>query len=1221
MTVGDGEARRRAIEETGRSFVMEAAAGTGKTHTLISRILHLILEKGPQGPPLRLSEICAITFTEKAADEMKARLRLELEKKLEESAAPDAAERILQALDDLETAAVSTFHSFAAGLLKERPIEAGIDPRFSSLDDIRSELFFRETWAAWVADALRRRDPTLEKALRGGFRLQDLQDLAKDLRDHRPAIRDMQCAAPDEEKISAKIKNRLDEGCGFMDSLLNPADKLAAFLESAIDWLVNPDPSAEILKKPGGAGAKANWVGGKDTVAEVREFLREIVDLQISFIQIPARRLMYETVQWLCSDFLLKEWEKKKSSAGYLDFDDLLYLARELLRGHDGVRIEFQERYKTLLVDEFQDTDPIQLEIALLLASKRGDSSPEPGRLFIVGDPKQSIYRFRGADIETYLEFAHEEKLPAICVERLTINRNFRSVPSILRFADEAFAEVIRPPDDGNYQSSYTAFNDEGARREEPGAPSVHILDDDAEEGDERKNEEVAALEAERIAKLIRLICLPGDSDIYRVYDAEAPGGRRTARYGDIAILLPTLSYSDALEDALREAGITYVLEGGRLYYTRGEVGSAVTALSAIANPRDEVALYGALRSIFFGISDEDLLRARMEGIALDYRRPVHRDSPLYAPFEILRELHKQRHERTASETFEILLQETGAREILAARGRQRLANLAKIGRTLRAIAREGKNGFSRTIELLSTLEKEELNESESRLAEARSDAVRVMTIHKSKGLDFPIVIAAGLGLKRKTQPKTLLADRHNLKMFAVKTGGREAGRWTEGWEELYEGDRRREEAELARLLYVALTRARDGLIISAHTCNRAETEEGAFAPDVSGTRLEPLEAVLHKCLADESLARRIDVKQLDSARIDQWLAGATAPGRPYSDQRENSRSNGIEGVEREYRELRGLIENTPETWDSQAAGKAVTKDMRARGVPPAFSEKYGRDAHTPGKAGGFANTPDDVKNSAAVARQRSVRLGTAFHEVMERVDLKDLAGLTELLHEVGTRNHLDDASRRKLDEMIKKCLASDLMLRAREAARAGGRVLRETPYIRPLKGGGVEEGRIDLLFEEGGAWTLVDYKTGRIPQNMQKATSENPGLCVTLSRQNAHLPFNVNSAFVSVASLDSGVFGGCPNKENAKDTGVIAKDIEAPGVPPACSEEYGQNVLVPGEAGSSAITSMEAYFRNRYAGQAQTYRDALESLSIKINGVFLLLARTGDVIEIPNTG
>jgi len=1094
IETGDGEARRRAVQEAGRSFVMEASAGTGKTHTLISRILHLVLEKGPQGPPLRLAEICAITFTEKAADEMKTRLRLELEKKLEDneaSVANNIRERILQALDDLETASVSTFHSFAAGLLKERPIEAGIDPGFSALDAIQSDLFFREVWDAWAAIALKRRHPTLEKALRGGFNLQTLKSLAKDLRDNWLTIRELRCAAPDEEQILLEIRNRLDEGRGFMRMLINDsADKLAAPLAAALNWLGNPDPAANALKSAGSAGSKNNWIGGKDTVDEIKVFLKEVKELQTSFKHVPERRLMYETVQWLCEDFLRGEWEKKKSAAGYLDFDDQLYQARELLRRCDGVRLEFQERYKTLLVDEFQDTDPTQLEIVLLLTAKRGESRPEPGRLFIVGDPKQSIYRFRGADIETYLGLAREENLLTLGLERLTINRNFRSVPSILRFVDDAFADAIRPPDDGNYQSSYTAFNNAGARREEPGAPSVHILDDDTEESAERLTEELTKIEAGRIAKLIRLT---RDSELYRVCDAS--GERRPARYGDIAVLLPTLSHVDALEDALREAGVPYILEGGRFYYMRSEVGSAVTALSAIANPGDEVALCGALRSIFFGISDEDLLRARVDGIALDYRRPAPPNSPFYAPFEILRDLYNRRHERPASETFETLLRETGAREILTARGRQHLANLTKISRALRAL--EGRNGFSRTIELLSLMGKEKLNESESRLAEIRSDAARLMTIHKSKGLDFPIVIAASLGLKKQPQSKTLLADRHNLKMFAVKAGNQDSGRWTEGWECLNEGDRRRGEAELIRLLYVALTRARDHLIVSTHTCKREKLEESgtAFVPTFSGTRLEPLQAFLRQCLADETKARRIDAKRLESYEISN---NAATPEYTVS-------SDGIERVEREYRELRKLLEKTP-----------------ASDQPGAAANKQSRD-----KAGKKSMTP---------ARRRSARLGTAFHEVMERVDLKELSGIDDILRKAGTRNKLDAANRRQLSDMVEKCLASDMMRRARVAARSGMKVLREMPYVRPLEGGGFQEGRIDLLFEEGDAWTIVDYKTGRIPKNIQ-------------------------------------------NTREMED--------------------------------------MEAYFRNRYAEQSLAYSDALRSLSLKIGGVFLLLARTGDAIPL----
>ena len=215
----------------------------------------------------------------------------------------------------------------------------------------------------------------------------------------------------------------------------------------------------------------------------------------------------------------------------------------------------------------------------------------------------------------------------------------------------------------------------------------------------------------------------------------------RVPRYGDIAILLPVLTHASLLEEALKDREIPYVLEGGKFYYARSEVSSAITVLKAVANPNDRIALYGSLRSIFFGLSDEDLLRAHIRGTPLDYREPAPPESPLFHPFGILNELHRHRHERLASETFEMLLQQTGAREVLAVHGLQSLANLNKVGRTIRALQTEAT--FTQVVDLLGMMDEEGLAESESRLMEERSDAVRILTIHKAKGLDFPIVFAA----------------------------------------------------------------------------------------------------------------------------------------------------------------------------------------------------------------------------------------------------------------------------------------------------------------------------------------------------------------------------------------------------------------------------------------------------------------------------------------------
>jgi ATP-dependent helicase/nuclease subunit A len=545
--------------------------------------------------------------------------------------------------------------------------------------------------------------------------------------------------------------------------------------------------------------------------------------------------------------------------------------------------------------------------------------------------------------------------------------------------------------------------------------------------------------ESRRIAKLI--LEMHG-SESSKIQDAAAKDGDgwRVPQYGDIAILLPVLTHADAIEDALRELEIPYVLEGGKFYYARSEVSSAITVMRAIANPNDSVALYGSLRSVFFGLSDEDLLRAHMDGLLLDYREKAPRESALYQPFEILRDLHRHRHERRASETFETLLQKTGAREVLAARGFQSLANLNKLGRTLRVL--QGAGTFSQVVDLLRTMDEEGLAESESRLMEERGNAVRVMTIHKAKGLDFPIVFVATLGVEKRARSKRLLADPRKRKIFGLIAGPADSGLYTHSWKELSDEEKRREDAELVRLLYVALTRARDCLILSTHTAGwKKEEDSELWKPDTKGTRLGPLGAFLEDCYSGKSeLVRMIDVEDLD---------GKPSPAKAS---RSQSTPDWQAVASRDYEELRSLLANTPSAGVLKAAGR----DIDGIGVEDRASED----------------------RTAEAAGNRSIRLGVAFHEAMERVDFSAADDLSRLAQHMAARHRLDPASMRMLEDMMHSSLTSELLGRARIAARSNKRILREVPFVRPMDAASIEEGKIDLLFEGESGWVLVDYKT-----------------------------------------------------------------------------------------------------------------------------------------------
>jgi ATP-dependent helicase/nuclease subunit A len=863
----------------------------------------------------------------------------------------------------------------------------------------------------------------------------------------------LRCDSPaTDEQIQEQREDLLRQGRALIGKIQDPKDKLLGYLEKALDWLRNPGQSSA-PSKPGGAGSAAYWTGGKETLQLVKEFIRVTVEFSISYQQLPAQRLLYEVIQWLQGDFI-PVWEDRKRARGFLDFDDQLWFARALLAQSKSVRREFQNRFATLLVDEFQDTDAVQLEMVLLLSANNLDESdparlrPGPGRLFIVGDPKQSIYRFRNADIETYLGVVDQQSMRSLGMERLQLTTNFRSVPSILRFVDSAFKDLMKAPADGYYQPEYLPFGDRGNRTQEWQAPSVHLLGDKASDtAVNRTVREFLESEAGRIARTIDRMC---DSDSWKIQDARNKAGSwRTPRYGDIAILLPVLSRADILEDALRDMEIPYVLEGGKFYYARSEVSSAITVLRTIANPNDSIALYGSLRSIFFGFSDEDLLRARIEGQRLDYRTEVPPHSPFFRPFEILRDLHRKRHERRASETLEMLLQKTGAREVLAARGLQSLANLNKLVRTLRTLQEEA--AFSQVVDLLATMDEEGLAESESRLMEERSNAVRILSIHKSKGLDFPIVFVANLGLKKRTQYKSLLADFHRKKIFGISLGSRESGLQTPGWKELTEEERKRENAELLRLLYVALTRARDHLILCAHTQKWKVIEDtGQWIPDMTGTRLNPLSSFMEQCFSENSdLVHWMDVKSLDSYSRQRQAAlpPATTDCRSI--------------IEREYLQLRALLQNTPSARSLQAAGRTESSD----------DEK--------------GQTDERMEHSA---ENRAVRLGTAFHAAMERVDLLNKEAESGETQELCVRYGLDPKSAGMLEDMVRICLASELMERVRNAIRSGRRVLREIPFVRSLAGAAIEEGKIDLLFEEENGWILVDYKTDWVSKNGDEA-------------------------------------------------------------------------------------------------------------------------------------
>ncbi len=839
---------------------------------------------------------------------------------------------------------------------------------------------------------------------------------------------------------------------------MNPDDRGAAAIRefaarmAALD-LLDGDESLRVLltiKIPKNKGSKGNWRPA-EACAEQKEIFSGLDSFR-------------ETMRTALSDGLrdgldrffdefLASIDRRKAALGVLDFDDLLVKVRELLRDPESLDM-LRERYRYVLVDEFQDTDPVQAEIVYLLATARGETGREtlvPGKLFIVGDPKQSIYRFRKADIEIYERV--KERLAA-GGERLSIVENFRSVPGVVEWVNETFAEIMRPTGDARFQPRYEAIH---PYRCGGGAP-VALFDIGLAE-EETKTQAVRAREGEAIARLIRSL-VEGGAEVMDPRKREM----RPVKHGDIAVIYPGTTGIDFYEEPLRAEGIPYVVEGGKLYYARDEIRTLAAAVWAIEDPYDPLSLVAVLRSPLFGASDEDIFLFTRGGGRLDYLDPgagaAEMPGDLGAALELLAGLHARRNELGPSGTLLELLGRTKFLELslLRPHGDQRVSNIRKAVSSARAFEEQGKS-YRRFARWFRDQEALASAEGESPLVEEDDDAVRLLTVHKAKGLQFPVVILANLVQKKRASYQVLVEKgrRVSFKLGLLETGDHA---------ELETNEKAREEAETIRLLYVAATRAGDMLVvprtpregsyfglIKAHLVESGaggDGEAGAAGDGVGGTGPSPRSAHV----------RDLSVSSLPPLR---------GKPRPFTRFAEPSR----EAAAKAARERAEWIAARERLLAEAAKGPLVLAPSRlaaeAREEPPSAMAV---GLEIPDASGAAAGAPVEPGAPGAQSRDRLLLFGQAFHRIMELADLSGARPPGGLAESVAAELGIEDAAG-ELERVASAALQSDIIRRAARAARC----FREAPFAVPWEGNFIE-GRIDLLFEENGRWTLVDYKT-----------------------------------------------------------------------------------------------------------------------------------------------
>ncbi|MCI0849821.1 MAG: UvrD-helicase domain-containing protein, partial [Chloroflexi bacterium] len=393
---------REALDDT---LFVEAGAGTGKTRALVERVLALVLAGRP------IDRIVAITFTEKAAAELRDRVRGGLEQALEE---PGSERHLIEdALESLDRAEISTIHAFTLGLLRLFAAEAGIDPAFIVLDELQAERRLQERWRTFLeglaADA--GAVSVIDRVLALGLTTREIEKLAKDL---VPRAELLSLLAPDVLETPAPAWPDLGDSQHALERLLAGAppapDRLRKRIEELLAFvrrLAKDDAGREAVLAQGApvlahsfnAGRQDDW-GGRDEIAAVRDAGREVAD-RLKQTLAACRTEALADLLPLVTSFVRKDI-LARGQEGTLTFADLILGVRDLLQTNPQAVRTFRERYDVLLIDEFQDTDPIQVDIASSFGTEPESGRLEPGRLFVVGDPKQSIYRFRGADMAIY---------------------------------------------------------------------------------------------------------------------------------------------------------------------------------------------------------------------------------------------------------------------------------------------------------------------------------------------------------------------------------------------------------------------------------------------------------------------------------------------------------------------------------------------------------------------------------------------------------------------------------------------------------------------------------------------------------------------------------------------------------------------------------------------------------------------------------------------------
>lgn len=970
-----------AATATAPSVAVVAGAGTGKTRVLADRYLHLVLERGAA-----VGRVLALTFTEKAAREMKDRIIQALRGRGQEGLAREA-----------EFAPISTIHAFLARVLRERALDAGVDPRFGIADEITAELLLEEALAETVGGL----DPELRTALvdvsHGETYLRTLYHAARATPYPMDELRPVE---PDLDEFGERLERFLED-CRGHTAGGKTGERLAALCELSVGLQsLEPALADDFAAAVKGGVAAAQ----RDLFRRGRALAKEYGQLVHLERAQESGAAIVEALQRLD-----EAYTARKRSDGLLDFADLERCGLALLRSPAGAAVAAAHDH--VLVDEYQDVSRIQEAILDRLAEGR--------HRFAVGDEKQSIYRFRYADAAVFQDLQSRART-------YPLGGSFRSRPELLRFTNTLFGRLFAGRD---VQAQDLRAALEWRPKEQPCVEVIAPEADNLRVGRRR--------EATVLARRLRSIVENEELSI--------TGARVDARplaYRDCALLLRATSHLMTYERALDEAGVPYVVLQGRGYYAAREVVDLAHMLLLLADPHDAYKAVGVMTSLLCGVPEGDLLHLTGRGplplraLATDRpdEIPVERWERLRTFAERFVRWRRLAVQADTGELVECILRETRCADLMLLEpdGRRRHANLQKALRRARRV-RDDPVVYARS---LLEFRERELRESEAPIAAETDEAVKIMTVHAAKGLEFPLVAVADLTANPARGGECILRSDG---VFGFRLRGDDDPLDPPGLAALKEWDRRQEENERLRLLYVALTRAREHLILS-----------GALAAHAQRDLLEPLVA-----------AARPDVLQVDTQR----LLTASRRDRAIAVRAAVRRMGALpDDVPRDADRARALLEKI-DTLDRPVADDtpyvaAVADLVEFHRCPRRYRLKR--------MLGIEFDDAVEVREAADSEEHPRRALGTAFHELMYDLGPGAVPG------EAAVRKRWPAATRTDIEKLLAWCtwLANQPIA---EQLR-GVAQKREMGFLTRVAGLAVR-GVVDLYAEQ--LPLLLDYKTG----------------------------------------------------------------------------------------------------------------------------------------------